>query len=784
MTADVQPQNILSNTSNWHKVESTYTANGNEHYVTIANFLPNSQSYTGSGWHVSYFFIDAISIEPLKFGCCTSFEIPDGWDVNDLMTSPTFTPYVNNNTLADIDVNVKGTFTVNSNFSIDNVHFVMDEDAKIEVSNATFDINNSELNTCEDVMWEGINVNGVTAEVIVDRSTIADANKAVNSINGGVFTITNSTFDANYHGIYVDAYYYAHQGTVTQSTFESTYFLKGNSFPDRPLAGIYLNNVIDTNLLSLTISSNIFNGPSTGTSNPPTSSTSGLQYGVFANKSYANIHENEFNSFIKNTVLDPQNKAGIKIVGFPYSWYYYYKAPTVNIIENTFDNTTVAISSSDIVNLQITNNTIAFLNNQYPDDQTDFSILIKDNYWPALFIDVQSNNISGVVNGIMLANCYEQDYVLVNRNDISLANTKDNTGIYIDDVQVNSNMQQVHSNNIDRATHGIIVNDGFQPSIVNNDVAVNNTFFPSSTAHYGISTYNSYPSPVDQLIMGNTVSTSSTTSNTKIYGISIAFTTEKPAITCNLIQRTGTAMHFSDVLNLSPDTFTFFGNDMEYNYNSFVLTNNSELGDIGHLNKPSDNKWVSSGNYDTYTDGANGNLTTLYTRGGGLPYDPVSNGANGFNPPVNINTSATGDFHDCGGGGDVGPSMMTAQHNASSLPSFGSRYSSDTTKWIAKYQYYRSLPEDSLISDRAVQAFKDSIKLSPLGTLLQLNTSNYSNTNRSSQVNALICNTVQESRLKTVIAYQSQAKSLNWDTLPSSAHSSLESIALECPFVA
>lgn len=51
-------------------------------------------------------------------------------------------------------------------------------------------------------------------------------------------------------------------------------------------------------------------------------------------------------------------------------------------------------------------------------------------------------------------------------------------------------------------------------------------------------------------------------------------------------------------------------------------------------------------------------------------------------------------------------------------------------------------------------------------------------------MNALNCNTVQESRLKTVIDYQLQAKSLNWDTLPSAVHSSLESIALECPFEA
>lgn len=51
-------------------------------------------------------------------------------------------------------------------------------------------------------------------------------------------------------------------------------------------------------------------------------------------------------------------------------------------------------------------------------------------------------------------------------------------------------------------------------------------------------------------------------------------------------------------------------------------------------------------------------------------------------------------------------------------------------------------------------------------------------------MNALSCNTVQESRLKTVIDYQLQAKSLNWDTLPTVVRSSLENIALECPYEA
>src|SRR5690606_21523795 len=72
----------------------------------------------------------------------------------------------------------------------------------------------------------------------------------------------------------------------------------------------------------------------------------------------------------------------------------------------------------------------------------------------------------------------------------------------------------------------------------------------------------------------------------------------------------------------------------------------------------------------------------------------------------------------------------------------------------------------------------------PLGTLLQLNTSTTSNANKRTQMNALNCNTVQESRLKTVIDYQLQAKSLNWDTLPTAALNSLENIALECPFEA
>src|SRR5690606_34782009 len=113
-------------------------------------------------------------------------------------------------------------------FTIDNtIVKVNDASGKINITSGnTFEFKDSEIEGCG-LMWEGIYVNGTNTEIVVDNSLIADALKGINSINGGVFTVTNSVFNANEYGIYVDSYNGNHQGFVEGSTFKSSYLLKG-----------------------------------------------------------------------------------------------------------------------------------------------------------------------------------------------------------------------------------------------------------------------------------------------------------------------------------------------------------------------------------------------------------------------------------------------------------------------------------------------------------------------------------------------------------------------------
>jgi hypothetical protein len=406
LEADIQPTSIISGPGSWVKISDIYIANGGENTLTVANFLSNNESVLLGRQSLSnnlYFFIDEISVTPLDL-CCTNptLVIEDGWDVADLISSNDFAPYISGSTLnAPTVVYIEGEFTVNSNFTIDNTFIkVNDISGKINISSGnTLEINDSEIEACG-LMWKGIYVNGTNSEVVIDNSTIADATKGVNSINGGIFTVTNSIFDANYYGIYVDSFNGSHQGFVEETTFECSYLLKDLAL-SRGHSGIYLNEVINTSASnSITIGSiyaeNQFIGPTPGSTNGPFSTLNpGLQYGITINKSSANIFNNEFESFIKKILIDNQNKAGINIIGLPSPSYYPNNyAPIVQIgsnsvsQQNEFVRSTSAIQSEDIVILSIIGNNISFPNNQDHNEQTDFAISIIDNKWPGLTIDV------------------------------------------------------------------------------------------------------------------------------------------------------------------------------------------------------------------------------------------------------------------------------------------------------------------------------------------------------------------------------------------------------------
>lgn len=147
---------------------------------------------------------------------------------------------------------INGVFTINSNFTMDACEALMGKDAQIVINSGnTLTINNaSHLHACGD-MWTGIEIQAGGFLVIVN-SIIEDAITAVKSIGGAEYTISGSSFNKNYEGIFVDTYYGVHLGSVTTTTFTCwttstsgtpTTISKCPKMGMRSNTGIYLNSV-------------------------------------------------------------------------------------------------------------------------------------------------------------------------------------------------------------------------------------------------------------------------------------------------------------------------------------------------------------------------------------------------------------------------------------------------------------------------------------------------------------------------------------------------------------
>src|SRR5690606_11007009 len=140
-----------------------------------------------SGPWTSYFYVDEVSVTDMGACCDNTLVIEDGWNVDDVLNDPSFAPFINGSTLNSVaQVKVEGNFTINKDFTIESTHFVMDAGAGINVSTGqTLTIDNSILDVCGNTMWNGISVNGTSAEVIVSGSEIWEAVKGIHSLNGG-----------------------------------------------------------------------------------------------------------------------------------------------------------------------------------------------------------------------------------------------------------------------------------------------------------------------------------------------------------------------------------------------------------------------------------------------------------------------------------------------------------------------------------------------------------------------------------------------------------------------
>ncbi len=188
---------------------------------------------------------------------------------------------------------INGTIIIDTNLTQSNTEFLMGPEAKIIVNPPyTFELNSQSFltNGCRQ-MWDGIYVENPQSKIKFNNvSLIFGAMNAINSKNGGNFEVINSNFHSNYISVKVTDYKNAnHPGTIIGSTFSTNPTLTIPNLTQRAYAGIYVENIRNLNIGSISANYNIFDS---------------LYSGIQAYNSAITLEKNKFQSFKSIPICD------------------------------------------------------------------------------------------------------------------------------------------------------------------------------------------------------------------------------------------------------------------------------------------------------------------------------------------------------------------------------------------------------------------------------------------------------------------------------------------------
>ncbi len=101
---------------------------------------------------------------------------------------------------------INGNFYVDHDLTLEGCEVFLGHEAKIIVSpGIKFELEDCHLLSCCDDMWNGIEVPGgdTPGKITVDNSLLEDADSAITSLNGGLYSISETVFNKNYKGLVV-----------------------------------------------------------------------------------------------------------------------------------------------------------------------------------------------------------------------------------------------------------------------------------------------------------------------------------------------------------------------------------------------------------------------------------------------------------------------------------------------------------------------------------------------------------------------------------------------------
>jgi len=155
--------------------------------------------------------------------CCSGGVNLNNRTASSVLTDPAFVGYVTGTEFKYTNqLAINGVFTVDTTFTFNLcTQILMGGNAQIQVlptQKLTFDSCSFDKK-CQ-IMWDGIYVNGVTAQLDVNESRVRYAKNAVVSVSGGPYQIDNSIFDACVRDVVVLPYAGTHNSNIQGTTFQ------------------------------------------------------------------------------------------------------------------------------------------------------------------------------------------------------------------------------------------------------------------------------------------------------------------------------------------------------------------------------------------------------------------------------------------------------------------------------------------------------------------------------------------------------------------------------------
>lgn len=342
--------------------------------------------------------------------------------LSDLVANEGYSP---TEIITNTEIIVNGNFIFDESMVFRNCDFYFGPGAGITArSNGFTRILSSTLEGC-DLMWKGITVEGTGEQnrFQISNSTISDAFRAIELLDGASVILGGNTYDRNYVGVYSPAQNTQktiYGASITRSNFTCTDNLK-SPYPNQPAwseityAGVLLKNVANFDIVD-------FEVPVIGGGSPPIRNNfEGIKNGVIYDNVNINIENNMFST------MQLENGYGVRG----------RQCNNSSIVLNDFVNVNQPIHLSNSINsnILIEENEISENNQSVAGNFGMVQKQIFINQVDASEIIVDNNTLSAdqVQNpGILVLDCNSLNRIHVVNNELKW--NERNMAIWLDNV--------------------------------------------------------------------------------------------------------------------------------------------------------------------------------------------------------------------------------------------------------------------------------------------------------------------------------------------------------------